>query len=136
MWRRLKAPVAGPDGACIGRHINEVAAARAHLLTAGRTGCPIGRDAGVCLRRLEQASSGNTHRRARPAQAITGPAPVCLSTSSAPGAEVRMTVEVGQDDAGSTREQSRSDATVPPVEPSDATRTWMTPESLTLSQPA
>lgn len=46
MWRRLKAPVAGPDGACIGRRISEVAAARDHLLTAGRTGCPIGRNAG------------------------------------------------------------------------------------------
>jgi hypothetical protein len=67
MWRRLKAPVAGPDGACIGRHINEVAAARAHLLTAGRTGYPIRRDAGVCPRGLERASSGSTHRRARPA---------------------------------------------------------------------
>ena len=30
------------------RHINEVAAARAHLLTAARTGCAIERDAGVC----------------------------------------------------------------------------------------
>ena len=28
MWRRLKTAVAGPDGACIGRHINEVAARR------------------------------------------------------------------------------------------------------------
>ena len=26
MWRRLKTAVTGPDGACIGRHINEVAA--------------------------------------------------------------------------------------------------------------
>ena len=46
MWRRLKAPVAGPNRAFIGVHINKVAAARAHLLTAGRTGCSIGRDAG------------------------------------------------------------------------------------------
>jgi hypothetical protein len=52
--------------ACIGRRINEVAAS-VHFLTAGRMGCRIGRDAGVCPSRLERASSGNTHRRARPA---------------------------------------------------------------------
>jgi hypothetical protein len=49
------------------KRTNEVAAARAHLLTAGRTGCPIERDAGVCPRRLERASVGNTHCHARPA---------------------------------------------------------------------
>src|SRR6516164_3343506 len=53
----------------------------------------------------------------------------------APEAEVRMTVEVGQDDAGSTREQSHSDATVPAVDPSDATRTWIAPEVPTLPHP-
>jgi hypothetical protein len=40
---------------------------RSHLLTAGRTGCPIRRDAGGVQRCLERAAHGNTHRRASPA---------------------------------------------------------------------
>ena len=68
MWRPMKAPVAGQDGACIGRHINELAAARARLLTAARTGCVIERHTGVCPRRLKPATSGNTHSRVRPAR--------------------------------------------------------------------
>jgi hypothetical protein len=45
MSRRHSAPAAGPDGACIGRHINEVAGARDRPLTGARTRCPIGRNA-------------------------------------------------------------------------------------------
>ena len=56
MWRRLKAPLPGPSGARIGRHISEVVTVHAHLLTTERTGYPIGRDAGWCPRRLERAS--------------------------------------------------------------------------------
>jgi hypothetical protein len=68
MWRPMKAPVAGQDGACVGRPIYEVAAARARLLTAARTGCVIERNTGVCPRRLKRATSGNTRSRVRPAR--------------------------------------------------------------------
>jgi hypothetical protein len=58
LWCRLKVPVALSDRACIGRHINEVGAVRAHFLTAGKVGYPIGRDAGVCPKRLERRHQG------------------------------------------------------------------------------
>src|SRR5947209_2521168 len=90
MWRRLKAPGAGPDGACIRRHINEVAAARAHLLTAGRTGCQIERDAGACkasgavvIRKHPSACETRRPVINESAPAINGPATVCLITASA-----------------------------------------------------
>jgi hypothetical protein len=97
----MKAPVAGPGGACIGRHINEVAAARVHRLTVGRTGCPIGRVAGVSpasgagvIREHASPSATSWPVMNEPAPAINGPEPVCLITSSAAKVALRHLLRV------------------------------------------
>jgi hypothetical protein len=45
-----------------GHHINERSATRGHLLTAAKTGCPIGRDTPACPRHRYGNHQRNTHR--------------------------------------------------------------------------